>query len=312
MKAPSEREVDEHGFPVPVTFDDPSKKRAGRSCCGRRAWLWALFGVFFLLLAGAIKNSPVIDYGRQFMAARLMERAQEKYLRANDLAEALADLDRAQSWTPDDPEIYQMRGQFRREAGDLEGSLADYDQLVKLRPKFSGGYLGRSVTYQRLNRHREAIDDLNQAVELGPTGDPLPLNNRAYARAVANMELEEAMIDVQLALDRTPEVSPSYSAYLDTRGYLHFLLGRPEAAVVDLDAAIHKSEVFRRETLKLYDERGIPRRARARIQQQFDHELAVMHHHRALAHEKLGHQEQAEADRKQADLLGYDPAAGVF
>ncbi|MGH7140542.1 MAG: hypothetical protein ACREHD_32815, partial [Pirellulales bacterium] len=186
-------------------------------------------------------------------------------------------------------------------------------------------YLDRSQVYQRLDRHREAIDDLTKAIHLSPSREPMPRNNRAYARALANVELDEALVDVQQALDVVEqqladapqrsldpesdlaEIKAHKGAYLDTRGYIYFLQDNYEPALADLDEAIELSNSSQERMIS-----AVPPSRRAAVQKQFNHELAVMYHHRGQIYEKLGRTAEAKSDLDHGDDLGYNPAAGVF
>src|SRR5262249_20618599 len=155
-------------------------------------------------------------------------------------------------------------------------------------------YSRRSWAYVRLGRAREAIDDATQAVQLAHSAETL--NTRAYARAVLNTELKEGLDDIDRALSEIP----NNAAFLDTRGYVLHKLGRDEQALVDMDQAIAQSERERRSSLD-----------RA-AQEEFNHNLAVMYHHRGEIYQKLGQDDKAEVDLRRGETLGYDPAHGVF
>ncbi|HET6881680.1 MAG TPA: tetratricopeptide repeat protein [Pirellulales bacterium] len=314
--------LDEHGFPIPPTFDGHVHRRRPGELFGG-AWKFGLVLAFMGLLAGWLWKSDAASGAKQLVARRLLARAVDKY-QAGDLNGAMADLDRALSWSPDDAGIFRVRAKIRLESNDVDGSLADFDQLIRLSPRYAQAYLDRSQVYQRLDRHREAIDDLSKAISLSPSGDPTPRNNRAYARALANVELDEALVDVQQALDivdqqiaDTERVLPGTdaalqykvqkAAYLDTRGYIHFLQGNYEPARDDLNQAIELAQQGLDAALPL-----VPAPRRAATQTQFNHEMAVMYHHRGEVFAKLGQQDAAKSDLDRGDQLGYNPAAGVF
>jgi tetratricopeptide (TPR) repeat protein len=386
-------ELDEHGFPVPPTFDDPEARRRRSEWLGY-TWQVGLVLVFIVLLAGWVFRSGLGEGLNDFIAGRLVDRAEDK-LRFGDLAGALTDLERAAQWAPanadifqaraqlkfqtndlegsihdfdrvielaprnvraylgrsiayerlgrhaeaiddvtkaigmapDEPDLYELRAQLKIENKDVEGSLKDYERLIQVSPKRSSAYLGRSVVYQRLQRHREAIDDLTKAIELDPD-HATPRNNRAYARAIAGVELEAAFSDVERAIaliDREianvagvaggaqglkreiAKINAQKAAYLDTRGYLYFLQNEPELALKDLNSAIELSLDW--QAIQMPDVRPDQRAA---TQEMFDRNLSVMYHHRGQVLEKLDRHDEAKSDLDRGDKLGYNPAEGVF
>jgi tetratricopeptide (TPR) repeat protein len=290
-------------------------------------WQVGLVLVFMALLAGWVYKSGLGDGLNEWIARQLLLRAQQKS-EYGDLKGALADLERASRWAPEEPLIYEMRANLRLKTNDVEGSLADFDRLVQLSPTRLSAYLGRSVVYQRLDRYREAVDDLSKAISIEP-GNPTPLNNRAYARALGRIELDAALVDIQKAIELVDQEiaaaeasqrdqriikrfvtrvnGQEMAAYLDTRGYIHFLQGNYEPALEDLSRAIELSLEFQhQESSQL-----LPGHRNNQLQD-FEHQLSVMYHHRGEVLEKLGRHEEAKDDLDQGDRLGYNPAEGVF
>ena len=315
--APTPPQLDEHGFPIPPTFEDGRSSRRRRA--SPRAILWLMLLVFVGLLVGGIARSGGWQDVKDWLAEMLLNRAREKVVLADDLPGALADLDRAASLSPNDPNVYELSGEIKVRLKDLDGALKDYNRLIELNGRYAAAYAGRSVVYQRLKRHREAIDDLTQVIKLSSERDAQSRNNRAYARAIAGVELEEGFKDVEEALEYASELrgapdtgENANAAFLDTRGYLHFLLGRPEAALADLDQAIKNTETEQQKVFEQLQLHGAPPRARNYFAKRFAHDLAVMYHHRGQTHEALGHVAEAEADLRKGDQLGYNPEEGVY
>lgn len=315
--APTPPQLDEHGFPIPPTFDDGRSSRRRRA--SPRAVLWLLLLVFIGLLVGGIARSGGWQDVKDWLADMLVNRARQKLVLSDDLPGALADLQRAAALSPSDPNIYELSAEIKVKLKDLDGALKDYDRLIELNGRYAAAYHGRSVVYQRLQRHREAIDDLTQVIKLSSERDAQSRNNRAYARAIAGIELEEGFKDVEEALEYASELrgtpdtgENANAAFLDTRGYLHFLLGRPEAALADLDQAIKNTEAEQQRVFEQLRLHGVSPRVRNYYAKQFAHNLAVMYHHRGQAHEALGHVAEGAADLRKGDELGYNPEEGVY
>ncbi|HEV3024175.1 MAG TPA: hypothetical protein VGX76_16980, partial [Pirellulales bacterium] len=297
-----------------------TRGRAGQF--GRYAWRTALVIAFLALLGTAAVRHGLVERGKEMLAHQLVKRA-SKSLEQDDLPGALANLDRAIAWAPDEPRAYVLRAHCRLETNDVQGSLDDFNRLVALAGRYVPAYTGRSIALQRLGRHREAIDDLTQAIKLSPEHDPMPRNNRAYARAIAGIDLNEGLDDVNVALAliqgelnampaafdnrRTryyrASVNRNKAMCLDTRGTLYLLLAEYEKALADMDEAI--ALVYEAAREPQFEPSPLSRR-------QSDQQMAVMFHHRGQIHQMLGHTEQANADLNQGQALGYNPAAGIY
>lgn len=61
---------------------------------------------------------------------------------------------------------YFNRGSGYRRAGDFDKALADFERVVKLRPKFARGYHMRGLVQGDLGARDEAFADLDRAIEL--------------------------------------------------------------------------------------------------------------------------------------------------
>lgn len=312
MPAPH-RPVDEHGLPLPVGIDGQPIVPRRRTPLSFGPWRPFLMLVVVGAVVAALWNTPVGRSAKLAIAAWSAERAVEKHL-DGDLSGAIGEMDRALALVPDEERYVEYRGRLKLESHRVREALEDFDLLVRLSPMYAHGYTRRSVAYQRLERHADALRDLDRALELSTDTDPEPLNNRAYARAIANVDLAEGLADVERALEWTADDDSARSAYLDTRGYLLHLLGRHDEALADLETAIglleaerEKFVAGRSERRRRLDPRIIALQTRA-----YDESLAVMLHHRGLVLGKLGQQDRSRADLERAEQLGFDPAKGVY
>lgn len=302
--SPTSPQLDKHGFPIPATFEPPRERRPRRGVSPRAALLIAL------LVGGAL----TILGTRSFWKARLDDAVAEYYERRgrerqllDDLPGALTDLDAAAAWAPDRISVYYWRASARLEAHDVEGSLRDCNRLLELN-EFPDAYALRCQAHQRLQKHEEAIADANRFVALAGEDDPYPLNTRAYVRALAGRELPEALQDVERAI----ELAGPVSAFLDTRGYVLFLLGQNEQALTDLDQALEQAEKEKKSMLEMARLQRLAPSAVGRIERSANESLAVLYHHRAEIRKALGRQSEAQVDFQAAEQLGYNPAKGVM
>ena len=100
-------------------------------------------------------------------------------------------------------------------------------------------HLARGTAYGRSGDMARAQDDYREAIRiagLAIAGDKSPLfyNDRCWARAVAMIELDTALIDCNEAL----RLMPGFAAALDSRAFLHLRQGQLREAMADYDAAL--------------------------------------------------------------------------
>ena len=357
---PPNPEFDEHGFPLNNhSFPSASTPEEKATVISKRTWKWVLVVAFLLGVIGL--------YGKQGVSYLLVRRATDKFrsgdmagatydleqaarwspdnlsvyelraemhLRQDKVDAALADLDQMARISPDSPRVFLVRGKILEERGDWKGAEADFTRLIALQPDKTEGYQHRSRIYQRqsfaipgVNKHRQAVDDLSEIIRLDSSNDPMTYNNRAYARALGNIELEAGLEDAEKAVDlldplfaQYKAVEPtaplaaksSWAAILDTRGHLHYLLGHHDKALEDLQTAVKMAE----ECTKLPEEALQKTSANLELRQQamkeVDQTLSVLYHHRGEILQALNQSEAAQADLDLARQLGYNPAGGVF
>ena len=122
--------------------------------------------------------------------------------------------------------------------GNLDASIDYLNRAIEWSPNNIQHYNVRAEMFQRLGRHEEAIRDHDRIVEISRPSNQvqlsLALNGRAYARAIGQLELNDALEDIELAIASDSQV---YAAFLDTRGYIYYLLGDMDAAEQDLKQA---------------------------------------------------------------------------
>lgn len=299
---------------------------------GQRLLRWVVLLVPVLLVAGPV---VVGEFPRE-VALWHGAAALEHHLDGN-LDAALQSLDAGLAWDPDNHLLLLQRSQWRLDAGDLPGALEDAELAVASKEHDPAGYLQRSSVFQKMGRHREAIDDWNRLVELADGATRVEIrglegtrqmdiyNGRAYARAVANMEIQAGLMDAQRSIDRFGE----NMAVLDTRGFLYYHAGEYEKARYDLDKAVDEVESYYAQLLReTRDEEGElpePLRNQPRLRRQFldlrelrkfqqemAEQVAVLRYHRALVLDKLGEAEAAERDRQRVRELGFNSGPDLY
>ena len=126
--------------------------------------------------------------------------------------------------------ILRLRGVAYRANMQLSEAIADDTESIRLSPS-SGAYSDRAGAYLLRNDFALAIADYTEAITLAPK----QFNNydsRCQARARANIDLDQALADCNIALSLAP-VSTIYAS----RGLVYLRMGRLQDALADYDRA---------------------------------------------------------------------------
>ncbi len=311
---------DSLGFPIPADFDLPNaeggsspRRRPDRQQTASPVKRTFVVIVFLCVAGAAVLGPAVFPTVRSAVVQWSLMRAIAAEGRGS-LDDAITEVSRAIQWTDGaDSEFVAKsrllcwRAMLRIENLDAAGGLEDADTAAAASPTDARPMRVRTLALLVLEQPDAALATAETVVELAGENDPEALNHRAYFRALAGLDLEAALTDIDRALDGSGGASADL---LDTRGYILHLLGRHQEGLDDLTTAIASTQDDRRQLLMLAghinpDEFAIRLRA-------LDHALAVMHQHRGLACRALGLEGQAEQDLAIAQRKGFDPARGIF
>lgn len=89
------------------------------------------------------------------------------YLDKKDWGRAIADASHALALNDKLARAYNLRGTAVRAEGHPAQAIADFTRAVELNPDLDN-YFQRAATYQLLNDHEHAVEDLNQALAAAP------------------------------------------------------------------------------------------------------------------------------------------------
>jgi tetratricopeptide (TPR) repeat protein len=240
--------------------------------------------------------------------------------RTAEAAEAIA---AARKQSPHDPLLLLINTQLLLDA-ERYGEASELLQSLPpaLRRRVPAGL--QWMVLQHAGDVAEAVKTQREAFRESETsGTPPPeeaLNALAYALAVANVDLPEALERIDKALDLRgrrrdtkpaaepadkhdplPDAGQDY-ALIDTRGYILYRLGRLEDALAEMNVAVSGMEAT---TPPAAQEKIRSRDARRNV--------AVIYYHRALVLEALDQTERAEADLQRVrKLIGKEPDEHLF
>jgi lipoprotein NlpI len=127
--------------------------------------------------------------------------------------------------------LYYYRAFEYKRKDDLDRAIADYDQVIRLNPKYPAAFINRGNVYIRKGNFDRSIADLDQAISLDPE-DAKAFYNRGLAyRAKGN--LDRAFADYDQAI----ELNPKFDAAYLNRGITNLYAGSPPKALADLNQA---------------------------------------------------------------------------
>jgi tetratricopeptide (TPR) repeat protein len=259
--------------------------------------------------------------------------------------EAVADLDAALRFHPNDPDTIFRLANLRYLLNDFVAATADYDRLLAMDKLYPRIYSKKAGSEAMLGRAEEARRDAEHALQVDAR-DEEAYNNRGLTRRLmgnldgAKSDFDEAIRikndysrpfnnratihlaqgDAQRALrdlDKAIQLDPLFAEAYSNRGSVEHQLGQNEAALKDLDAALRLSPSF----ADAYQNRGVVRN----VLRQFPGALADFNQAiqlkpgnggaylgRGIAKLYLGDRAGASEDWKQAVSFGSKEAASLL
>jgi len=266
--------------------------------------------VLIIVVILGLMSAPMIFKWLPGEAARWRIAVAEEQRLDGDLPGAIRTLDAAIGEYPESAEIYLRRAAYHSEAKEYESAIQDLDQALVAGAAANVVLSERSQALHHLGKHAEAIEDCKELLRLSREeriGSPWEaLNALAYARALGQVELKEGLENAEEAI----RLAGPNLGILDTRGYLHYLLGEYESAADDLEQAVEQVEAYYARTP---DAEYLPdRRLHESDQRRRNQMIAVLRYHRSLNYDKHGKHEKAKADRERVRELGFEPNASLF
>jgi len=124
-------------------------------------------------------------------------------------------------------DAYNNRGYYYRHAGRLDAAMADYNQALRLNPRYALAWANKGNVFFDLNRNDSALVCYDRALALRP-GLSEPLNNRGSVRARMG-DLHGAIADFTESIAADPSSRDGFS----NRGLAYETLNDYERAIAD-------------------------------------------------------------------------------
>jgi tetratricopeptide (TPR) repeat protein len=287
----------------------------------RTPWLWML-GFALLVVAPVIAVNYHAEVSRWKVAAAL-----EAWERG-DATGGEQLLQEALRWDPQNPQVPLVRAQRLADNKDYAGALEMLEKASEHGATVSTFVLAEFLT--KAGRAKEAVALFDPAIRALRVADSETvfeflhkayrgnlaslLNMQAYLRAVGNFELEAALEQIEEALSYSPD-KRSRTALLDTRGFIRWRKGEYAEALADLNVSVEQAEQELKEALS--PKAGVGRKSVTPAdlrheKEQLTKPVAVIRYHRALIHQSLGDEAQAEKDFARVRELGFEPGDDLF
>ena len=242
--------------------------------------------------------------------------------------QAEANLKASERWAPSDPQAHIARAGWRVREERYDEALEELNRAIEIGGETTQLLMERSVVYQHLQRYDEAVADWEKILaqtkpSLLERLDPTDFRHRranvlnavAYAQSLGKLDLPLALRRINESLELLGERGAT-AEKLDTRGYIHYLMGDYQLALADLNESIKQTDAFRR---SLQDNLALLRRRSADVRnleltiEGADRALAVMLYHRALVYDALGNEDRASADRERVrEITGREAGEWLF
>jgi tetratricopeptide (TPR) repeat protein len=144
-----------------------------------------------------------------------------------------------------DPGIIMIRAEVLQRVGRTEEARTERARALAAFEPMAAQWaparraVARGNLLERAGEHERAVAAFGEAISLDPN-DAAHLNHRCWARAVGNIQLEEALADC----DRALSLQPRSAGYLDSRALVRLQLGRIAEAIADENEALAITPYF--------------------------------------------------------------------
>jgi tetratricopeptide (TPR) repeat protein len=130
------------------------------------------------------------NFGAYISIAIMYKRKGKKQLAIDEYTKAIGIIENTNFFSPDGsikekpPTLflsYHLRGTLYTDIGMYQQAIADYDKVIKLKPKLGHSYYSRGSAYSALGDKQKALDDYKIAAKLGVKQAQNILNKQGIA-----------------------------------------------------------------------------------------------------------------------------------
>src|SRR6266566_782465 len=127
---------------------------------------------------------------------------------------------------------FNSRGNAHLNNRNYDRAIADYNETIRLDPKYAIGFNNRGLAYLRKGRLDPAIADFDEAIRLNPNS-AVAFRNRGLVNSRLQ-RYDRAIQDLDKAIRLDPNVAASFSG----RAYALRFVGQYERAIADYRKAL--------------------------------------------------------------------------
>jgi tetratricopeptide (TPR) repeat protein len=304
----------------------PAKKRG--------AWIVIFITSLLVVVPVVIKEIPR-EHARWYQAAAT------EYLERGQFDSALQQVGRALELDPEQYRTYLLQARIYEKRYTTTDSKSSADDLARA---FDCIALARNKAAQEgqqlivelhaaelahnVKRWKVAADHYKNILDTITVNTYLRaqmLNGYAYNAALANVDLDAALADIEEALDLVSDqrglgkddLADAKASFLDTRGYIHYRRGEYSPAIADIEQSLKLFEPVKDKKLEKAKGNLVRAHEIQRVKDEINRAWAVMLYHRALVNEVLAVDEPERIlvvvqDLARIKALGQTPGTDLY
>jgi tetratricopeptide (TPR) repeat protein len=198
---------------------------------------------------------------------------------------------------------YNNRGIARKEAGNTQAALEDYNLAIASNTSYAKAYLNRANIAFSAGQYEEALKDYNQSLQLDST-QAQAYSSRGSALASLS-RIQQALED----FNRAVALDPNFADAVANRALAHYTLRQFAAALPDIDHYLSlqpgAADMINMKALCLLELGRLPE-----AEQEFNRAVQLdpsdgaLYLNRSIFFSRTGRREQARQDALRAQALG--------